>query len=136
MQKDDITRLVAIQGFSVSKIEFGREATQVETREKEVKFYHKKRHRAKVKRKVPKKVTYLIPRVDIYLERNEAVYHCSGCGREYCTYDHSESYTARDLPYGKPCTDIVQGKWKSAWIHFDKVYVDCKKCGVRVESLG
>jgi hypothetical protein len=47
---------------------------QVETKEKEEKFYHKKRHRAKVVRKVPKKVTYLIPRVDIYLERDETVY--------------------------------------------------------------
>jgi len=127
MQKDDITRLVAIQGFSVRQIEFGREAVQVETREKEEKFYHKKRHRAKVMRKVPKKATYLIPRVDIYLERDEAVYRCSECGREYYTYDHSEPYTARDLPYGK---------WKSAWIHFDKVYVNCEKCVVRVESLG
>jgi len=54
MRKDDITRLVAIQGFSVSKIEFGREAMQVERREKEEKFYHKKKHRAKVMRKVPK----------------------------------------------------------------------------------
>jgi len=68
----------------------------------------------------------LIPRVDIYLKRDEPVYHCSRCGREYCTYDHCEPYTARDLPYGK---------WKSAWIHFDKVYLDCEKCGVRVESL-
>lgn len=72
-------------------------------------------------------MTYLIPRVDIYLERDEVVYHCSGCGREYHTYDHSEPYTARDLPYGK---------WKSAWIHFEKVYVNCESCGVRVESLG
>lgn len=126
MRKDDITRLVAIQGFSVSGIEFGRESIQVETREKKIKFYRKKGRRAKVMRKVPKKVTYLIPRIDIYLERDEAGYRCSGCGREYHTYDHSEPYTARDLPYGK---------WKSAWIHFDKVYVDCKHCGVRVESL-
>lgn len=127
MWEDDITRLVAIQGFSVSRIEFSKEAVQVETREKEIKFYRKKGHRAKVKRKVPKKVTYLIPKVDIYLKRDAAVYRCSGCGREYHTYDHSESYTARDLPYGK---------WKSAWLHFDKVYVNCEKCGVRVENLG
>lgn len=127
MRKNDITQLVAIQGFSVRKTEFDREEIKVEIGEKEEKFYHKKKHRAKVMRKVPKKVIYLIPRVDIYLERNEAVYRCSGCGREYCTYDHSEPYTARDLPYGK---------WKSAWIHFDKVYVACEKCGIRVEALG
>jgi len=65
MRKNDITRLVTIQGFSVRRIEFDGEAIQVETREKEEKFYHKKRHRAKVVRKVPKKVTYLIPKVDI-----------------------------------------------------------------------
>ena len=29
MRKDDITRLVAIQGFSVQRVEFGREAIQV-----------------------------------------------------------------------------------------------------------
>lgn len=127
MREDDIARLVAIQGFSVVRTEFGREAIQVETGEKEEKFYHKKRHRATVMRKVPKKVTCLIPRVDIYLKRNERVYRCSGCGREYSTYDHCEPYVAKDLPYGK---------WKSAWIHFDKVYVDCEECGVRVESLG
>jgi len=32
MRKDDITRLVAIQGFSVRRIEFGREEERVETR--------------------------------------------------------------------------------------------------------
>lgn len=28
-----------------------------------------------------------------------------------------------------------RSKWKSAWIHFDEVYVDCERCGVRAESL-
>jgi len=32
MRKDDITRLVAIQGFSVRRIEFDQEAIQLETR--------------------------------------------------------------------------------------------------------
>ena len=127
MHKDDITRLVAIQGFSVQRIEFDQEAIQLETRKKEEKLYHKKGHRTKVMRRVPKKVTQLIPRVDIYLNRDEPMYRCSGCGRQYTTYDHSQPYTARDLPYGK---------WKSAWIHFDKVYLDCEKCGLKVESVG
>ena len=81
MSKDDITRLVAIQGSSVQRIQLDQEAIQLETRKKEEKFYHKKGHRAKVMRKVPKKVTQLIPRVDIYLKRDQLVYRCSGCGR-------------------------------------------------------
>ena len=88
MRKHDITRLVAIQGFSVDRIEFSKESVEVETREKQIKFYRRRGRRSKVRRKVPKKDRVSIPRVDIYLKRDEAVYRCSGCGRQYHSYDH------------------------------------------------
>lgn len=40
MRKDDITWLVAIQGFSVWRSEFDKETIQLETRKKKEKFYH------------------------------------------------------------------------------------------------
>jgi len=68
----------------------------------------------------------LTPEVRISLARDKPIYCCSGCGQNYWTYYDSQPYQARDLPYGK---------WKKAWLLFEKVRVNCSKCGVKVEKL-
>ena len=67
-----------------------------------------------------------LPEVRIYLEREEKRYCCSGCKQYYSTYYDSKEHAVKDLPYGK---------WKKAYLLFDKVRVGCNKCGVTVEAL-
>jgi len=62
----------------------------------------------------------------IKLTRTEQVYKCSECGQEYTSFYDSRMHIARDLAYG--C-------WFDSWIEFERVRVDCSKCGVKVESL-
>ena len=95
MQKNTITELVQIPGFSVTEISFGDRKGQV-------------------------------PEVRIRLTRDKPWYCCSGCGQSYLTYYDGQSYEVRDLPYGK---------WKKAYLLFDKVRVECPKCGVKTEKL-
>ena len=66
-----------------------------------------------------------IPEVILCLARKEARYRCQ-CGREFTGYYDKMNHEVRDLSYGK---------WKRAWIWFDRVRVDCPKCGVMVEAL-
>jgi len=95
MQKNTITELVQIPGFSVTEISFGDRKGQV-------------------------------PEVRIRLTRDKPWYCCSGCGQSYLTYYDGQPYEVRDLPYGK---------WKKAYLLFDKVRVECPKCGVKTEKL-
>ena len=95
MQKDTITQLVQIPGFSVADITFWERKGQV-------------------------------PEVRIRLTRDKPWFCCSGCGQHYLTYYDCDSYEVRDLPYGK---------WKKAFLLFDKVRVKCSRCGVKIERL-
>jgi transposase len=95
MQKDTITELVQIPGFSVADISFWERKGQT-------------------------------PEVRIRLTRNKPWYCCSGCGQYYLTYYDCWPYEVRDLPYGK---------WKKSYLVFEKVRVECPKCGVKIEKL-
>lgn len=95
MQRDTITELVQIPGFSVGLINLNE------------------------KKGTP-------PEVRISLTRDKPIYCCSGCGQNYWTYYDAQPYQVRDLPYGK---------WKKAYLLFEKVRVNCSKCGVKVEKL-
>jgi transposase len=95
MQKDEITALVQISGFSVADISFWERKGQ-------------------------------IPEVRIRLTRDKPCFCCSGCGQYYLTYYDCQTYEVRDLPYGK---------WKKAYLLFDKVRVECNRCGVKIEQL-
>ena len=67
-----------------------------------------------------------IPEVRIRLTRDKPCYCCAGCGQYYLTYYDCQPYEVRDLPYGK---------WKKAYLLFEKVRVECPKCGVKIERL-
>lgn len=66
------------------------------------------------------------PEVRISLSRDNPIYCCSGCGQNYFTYYDAQPYQVRDLPYGQ---------WKKASLLFEKVRVNCSKCGVKIEKL-
>jgi transposase len=66
------------------------------------------------------------PEVRISLSRDKPVYCCSGCGQSYFTYYDAQLCRVRDLRYGK---------WKIAYLLFDKVRVNCSQCGVKIEKL-
>jgi len=95
MQKDEITALVQIPGFSVDEMSFRERKGQ-------------------------------IPEVRIRLTRDKPWFCCSGCGQHYLTYYDGGPYEVGDLPYGK---------WKKAYLLFDKVRVECNRCGVKIEQL-
>jgi len=67
-----------------------------------------------------------VPEVRIKLTRDKPWFCCSGCGQYYLTYYDCQLSEVRDLPYGK---------WKKASLLFDKVRVECPKCGVKIEKL-
>jgi len=65
-------------------------------------------------------------KVVVRLKREKNEYKCSGCGRRFASFYDSRLHQARDLPYGV---------WLESWIEFERVRVDCDKCGVIVEAL-
>jgi len=67
-----------------------------------------------------------VPEIKIRLKRDRQAYCCSGCGQYYFNYYDSRREEIRDLPYGK---------WKKAYLVFDKARVECSRCGVRIENL-
>jgi len=64
-------------------------------------------------------------RVTIHLRRTKEQYVCR-CGRKYTTYWDKTRRLVRD----KGCWD-----WSRAYVEFDLVRINCRKCGVKTETL-